>query len=87
MHELQYDLAYFRLYYISLSIFIFSFSGFLLQNSFIFFSDYFAKLILLKHERKRSIEMVMILSPTVPEAGHLAILSSICFYICIFFSW
>lgn len=84
MHELQYDLAYFRFCYIS--IFICNCSGFLLQISFILFLDYFAKLTLLKHKRKKSIALVMFLSPTVPEAGHLPTLSSIHLYMCNFFS-
>lgn len=62
MHELQYDLAYFKFYYVSLSFFTFSCSGFLLQTSFILFLDYFAKLAFLKHKTA----LVMMVSPAVP---------------------
>lgn len=68
----------------SFSILIFNCLGFLLQNSFILFLDYFAKLILLKHGRKMPAALLECASPTVPETGHSACLSSIHIYTCNF---
>lgn len=62
-------------------LFLSNCSCFLLQVAFILFLDYFPKLSFLEQERKKSIGLVVILFPFVPEAGHLDILSSMHLYI------
>lgn len=62
-------------------IFIFNCLDILLQNTFILFLDYFAKLILLKHGRKMLAALLEYEFPLVPETGYSVILSSIHIYI------